>query len=529
MLAVARLYRDQLGWAVHPLRARDDQRVPEADRGKAPLLSGWHKWRVENVTDEILAQYFGDGQHFNLGIVVRPPFVVVDIDSHKDQGQSAAVFINSHPELAKVPRERTAGGCHLYYLCRDLPPFPNRNALNAKVNENVSTELYHDGQNIVATPSVHRSGYVYRWEVVGEIPAIAWAELKRIFGFTEPVDEPKGRGRKTKAKCWWTKLKGNLKTLNIVSLARELDIYGEPIDADEKKHSVRCPWCDEHSDKVESWKPSDSSTCVWEAKGDQSPSFKCLHSGASNHAETKHIEHLLDWAEGRKPGIVDSLCAEKRVYAEGATTADGRPQVVVFGLGKELSAFAAEVGRIVAPKHQFFVRGNAVVVVRQQRLSESVKFLAFHEVTAVEMCSEIEKYIEVGRLFKDEAGQMVFTPCSLNREQAATCDTEMHILGEFNAASPFKPQQHRLPGGGGTDFRRPFEYACKNRYEQVIYLTDTEGTFPKPSAFQFQQQSSNEQRRNQTHHKTRYPRGLLDHGRQEIHNPNPPGLGLRGL
>lgn len=64
-----------------------------------------------------------------------------------------------------------------------------------------------------------------------------------------------------------------------------------------------------------------------------------------------------------------------------------------------------------------------------------------------------------------------------------TCDTEMHVVGDFSASSPFKPEQHRLPGGGGTDFRPPFEYAQRNRYEQVIYLTDSYGIFPeKPPA-----------------------------------------------
>ena len=61
----------------------------------------------------------------------------------------------------------------------------------------------------------------------------------------------------------------------------------------------------------------------------------------------------------------------------------------------------------------------------------------------------------------------------------ATCDTELHIVGEFSAGNPFKPSEHPLPGGGGTDFREPFEHAKKHRYEQIIYLTDTYGTFPE--------------------------------------------------
>ena len=59
-----------------------------------------------------------------------------------------------------------------------------------------------------------------------------------------------------------------------------------------------------------------------------------------------------------------------------------------------------------------------------------------------------------------------------------TCDTDLHVLGSFSIGRMFKPKEHSLPGGGGTDFREPFKYAVKNRFEQVIYLTDTEGTFP---------------------------------------------------
>ena len=60
-----------------------------------------------------------------------------------------------------------------------------------------------------------------------------------------------------------------------------------------------------------------------------------------------------------------------------------------------------------------------------------------------------------------------------------SCDTAMHPLGEFHAGKPFDPRRHKLVGGGGTDFRAPFDFAAKNRYEQVIYLTDTCGTFPE--------------------------------------------------
>ena len=63
--------------------------------------------------------------------------------------------MTSNPDLAEVPRERTAGGVHLYFLCYDLPAFAQKSALTVKVNEKVTAELFYDGQNIVVAPSVH--------------------------------------------------------------------------------------------------------------------------------------------------------------------------------------------------------------------------------------------------------------------------------------------------------------------------------------------------------------------------------------
>ena len=59
-----------------------------------------------------------------------------------------------------------------------------------------------------------------------------------------------------------------------------------------------------------------------------------------------------------------------------------------------------------------------------------------------------------------------------------SCDTEVHVIGEFSAVKPFKPKEHRLVGGGGTSFIEPFNYAVKHKFEQLIYMTDTEGSFP---------------------------------------------------
>ncbi len=45
----------------------------------------------------------------------------MDLDSKPDSGVSVRAWLEDHPALAAVPRERTGGGAHLHFICRDLP------------------------------------------------------------------------------------------------------------------------------------------------------------------------------------------------------------------------------------------------------------------------------------------------------------------------------------------------------------------------------------------------------------------------
>src|SRR5262249_13945439 len=59
------------------------------------------------------------------------------------------------------------------------------------------------------------------------------------------------------------------------------------------------------------------------------------------------------------------------------------------------------------------------------------------------------------------------------------CDAEVQVVGDFNASRRLDPLQHKLRGGGGTDFRPVFDYAREKRFRQVVYLTDADGTYPE--------------------------------------------------
>lgn len=255
----AHIYRYQCHWAVHPLHGPHDAKAPEAARGKKPLHSGWPSWTADQVTNGFIEASWGNGSANNIGIVVRSPHIVIDLDSKTDHGESAHQWVQAHPELQQVPRERTGGGVHLHFTCDDLPAFtkngvPFKAALRSKLDAEVSAELYSDGLNVVVSPSIHPSGQRYFWEITGQIPTVSWAKLQEIFEFRLPDEEaqackPKAtRGRPKKTPPWWAGFKGDIATLDIVALTKRLGIYGETLDAEEKKHSIRCPWADEHSD-----------------------------------------------------------------------------------------------------------------------------------------------------------------------------------------------------------------------------------------------------------------------------------------
>jgi hypothetical protein len=159
-LSAVQFYAGTLGWAIHPLLAPD--RGDHHERGKKPLLKGWRNHTAAEITPDFLTKYFGTGSNHNIGCVVRPPFVHVDLDSKPDAGASVMAWLATQSDLATVPRERTGGGAHLAFICRDIPEvvMKAKKAPTCQINDKVSAELYLDGLNLVLSPSVHKSGHM---------------------------------------------------------------------------------------------------------------------------------------------------------------------------------------------------------------------------------------------------------------------------------------------------------------------------------------------------------------------------------
>ena len=411
-LKAARFYAATLGWAVHPLNPPD--RGDDQSRGKKPLLKGWRDHRAADISPDFLTKYFSNGSSNNIGNVVRAPFVHIDLDSKPDAGASVQEWLAEQDDLAEVPRERTGGGAHLVFRCYDLPDKIQgaKKAPTVQINEAVSAELYVDGLNIVLSPSVHKSGHTYAWEVTGPIPKVKWDDLCRWFGFTTP--EEKRRGRPKKEKPWWAKWQEDLRTLDLVKVAKELGILGDCIDPDTTKWTVRCPWHDQHSDAAKGEPGSD--TIIFNAP-ETMPAFRCLHS----HCDGRTFKDLVEWCEERQPGIIASRCTEVRTWQPGSKTREGRPKIVLPGTGRPQSDFGAELGAAVAPALDLFTHSDCLVEIKLQRKATKKGAIPGHMLRTVKplrLVTSIERTVETGMLQKDEAGDPTFMPTSMNEQHA---------------------------------------------------------------------------------------------------------------
>ncbi len=413
-LAAARFYADTLGWAVHPLNGPD--KGDEKARGKKPVLRGWPQHRAADISPEFIQSYFGNGSAHNIGCVVRPPFIHVDLDSKRDRGKSVEQWMAGMPELAEVPRERTGGGVHLVFICRDVPAgiLAARKAPTVAINDAVSAELYKDGLNIVLSPSVHPNGHRYNWEVTGAIPEVGWADIARWFGFG--AEEQKRRGRPPKEKPWWAKYPQDLRTLDLVKVMGELGLVGGCVDPGECKWSVACPWEQGHSgDK----RGEGTDTVIFNKPGTM-PGFSCLHA----HCEARGIRELVEWAEESRPGIIAAHCSDMRVWEPGGRNPEGRPRIVLPGTGRAQGVFGLEVGKAAAPQLDLFLFGNSIVEIGVVKVATSEGAIPGHmlnPVTPTGLITAIERSVETGVLASDEAGDKVFLPKSM-------CDHDSRVV-----------------------------------------------------------------------------------------------------
>ena len=259
---------------------------------------------------------------------------------------------------------------------------------------------------------MHKSGHAYSWEVTGDIPEVSWNNLCSWFGFSAP--ESKKSGRPSKEKPWWSAWKEDLRTLDIAGVMEDLGRFGECLDPDHNKWSVRCPWEAEHTGGVAAAPGSD--TIIFNPS-ETMPGFKCLHS----HCEAKGIKDVIEWAEAQKKGIINSRCANLRAWSPGTTNSIGRPRIILPALGRSNSEFGKELGASIAPTLDLFLFSSNVVEIGTVPAADDKGAIPGHMISTIrptELVTAVERTVETGVLREDAAGDEVFIPKSMSEADA---------------------------------------------------------------------------------------------------------------
>ena len=404
MAEAFRFYRDELKLHVHPVWG--PWATKESYPGKKPFFTGW--WE-RDPQDCNLAKFFGgNGKCYNIGCAPKNAFVVVDLDSKADMGESVRKFLADNPDCIRGPWHETHGGAHLVFICRDVPEFmkddgkkPSWQPRFAELLPGVTAELFYtERSNIVLPPSVHVEGFTYRWAAFGEVPEVSWEWLQSKFKFEGPVGQKDPEIPKKNPR-WYKRYNGDLQTLDLLGMLETLGHPAELTDADDNKYSILCPWHEKHGEKGK----TGTSTVVWQ-HSDRWPGFRCLHA----HCAEQDLETLLNWAENKEPGIVDRFCAKSRVYDPTAIDEEGRPQVIHPGEDRLISEVHTELGTVIGPKHSWFKRIKQIVVIdkvpsgfvysRNPDTEYKVEAYTtgFRELSAQEARSNVERYVIPGVL-----------------------------------------------------------------------------------------------------------------------------------
>lgn len=155
LLAAALTYRKR-GWSCFPLI------------GKEPAGIRWKAYQTRLPSEVELRKWFGPGSKATgIGIICGAGVTVRDFDDDEAGRRCLA----ANPEVAKLPRVKTARGCHVYFQTAtplDFKKFPDG-------------ELRAAGCYVVAPPSIHpETGKPYVWEVLppdGPLPVVDVSEM----------------------------------------------------------------------------------------------------------------------------------------------------------------------------------------------------------------------------------------------------------------------------------------------------------------------------------------------------------------
>jgi hypothetical protein len=353
----------------------------------------------------------------NIGVALGPVsngLVALDFD---DPHGLIEDFISKDPRLKTTFRTFGQRGGQLFFQMRGWYPLKSK---TFKFPDGRVFCEFRSGGNQSIVWGIHTSGQPYQ-QFNGPVLEIGYEELPWPPDLIRPREkgdpdaetpEKKPRGRPPKPPPWSHKYKGDLCTLDVKGLFKELGL-GELtlISEEERKYEVgRCPWEHEHTERAS------SDTVVWLRKGQQ-PVFFCAH----RHCEGRTMEQVLEWAERKCPGIVDRYCRASRVWEEGSTNGRGLLRVLHPNERVESQVYR-ELGQAISPHHVLFARTDEIARVRlietgfeyssgESKFTKTARSAGFQAIDAFQAKSIIEGYVEPGILRKS-FDQWEFVPKS---------------------------------------------------------------------------------------------------------------------
>lgn len=184
-------YVSGLGFSVIPLLPPTGE-SPHHD-GKHPAVSGWSAYQGENgrrATPDELALWF-DGTQNNVAIIagqVSGGLAVIDCDDPV----TYASLVYAYPDLGASLTVETGKGYHIYTRA-SVPVATVKFTANG-----LAHHVKAEGGYVVAPPSVHQSGRVYRWRdpaapILDLDPERLAVALRRV-GATRAGDGPQSTG-----------------------------------------------------------------------------------------------------------------------------------------------------------------------------------------------------------------------------------------------------------------------------------------------------------------------------------------------
>lgn len=161
------------GWSVIPIRFEGT-----VEDKKKPLLLSWESYQKKAASVEQVERWWQQWPKANVGLVMGAASGLVAIDL--DGPHAMDLLRQAHITLPDTASVQTSRGYHLVYK---HPGYAVSNKVKILSGGESGVDVRGDGGYIVAPPSIHGSGAVYRWvvpvESMGPLPDGIAALLSR--------------------------------------------------------------------------------------------------------------------------------------------------------------------------------------------------------------------------------------------------------------------------------------------------------------------------------------------------------------